>query len=345
MFRLSILVLAGVLIASPTRAQAPAQAPNTEDFERLFARAMDAAGLRAESEQAKIRDQVNAAGNRGILTGYASNSANDEPLSKALEKNEDVLRQDPRNGLGELARSTGGLAFDNTNNLRQGFDRVESDQKNYYLLGYTPINENFDGHFRAIEVKVKRPGVTVAARKGYFAVRDPGTGGPVNSYEAPALGALEQKPVPNAFPVHVRHRQGMTREAKRRFRGLRPGVGFRQTLGRMAGVERQHLRDVGRQLHRAIDDVGRADRRQPPFTDEHHPDELPAPGVARQDVRWRKRVTRAAHRARLLLIAARRRRLRRWLLRGHHRGRSLFDSSEDQHAAQRDGDRGRVAGV
>jgi len=164
---------------------------------------MDAAGLRAESEQAKIRDQVNAAGNRGILTGYASNSANDEPLSKALEKNEDVLRQDPRNGLGELARSTGGLAFDNTNNLRQGFDRVESDQKNYYLLGYTPINENFDGHFRAIEVKVKRPGVTVAARKGYFAVRDPGTGGPVNSYEAPALGALEQKPVPNAFPVHA----------------------------------------------------------------------------------------------------------------------------------------------
>ena len=49
---------------------------------------------------------------------------------------------------------------------------------------------------------MKRPGVTVAARKGYFAVRDPG-GVPVNAWEAPALGALEQKPVPNAFPVRA----------------------------------------------------------------------------------------------------------------------------------------------
>src|SRR5207249_156532 len=45
-------------------------------------------------------------------------------------------------------------------------------------------------------------GVTLAARKGYFAVRDPG-GMPVNSWEAPALAALEQKPVPNAFPVRA----------------------------------------------------------------------------------------------------------------------------------------------
>ena len=49
---------------------------------------------------------------------------------------------------------------------------------------------------------MSRPGVTVAARKGYFAVRDPG-GAPVNAWEAPALGALESKPVPNAFPVRA----------------------------------------------------------------------------------------------------------------------------------------------
>ena len=49
---------------------------------------------------------------------------------------------------------------------------------------------------------MKRPGVTVAARKGYFAVRNTG-GMPINPWEAPALGALEQKPVPNAFPVRA----------------------------------------------------------------------------------------------------------------------------------------------
>jgi VWFA-related protein len=162
---------------------------------------MDAAGLRAESEQAKIRDAVNQAARRGIDSAYASASG-DAPLSKALEANEDALRGDPQTGLGDLAQSTGGLFFDSTNDLRQGLKRVEDDLRNFYLLGYTPSNETYDGRFRTIDVRVNRPGLTVAARKGYFAVRDTG-GMPVNAWEAPALGALERKPVPNAFPVRA----------------------------------------------------------------------------------------------------------------------------------------------
>ena len=162
---------------------------------------MDAAGLRAESEQAKIRDQVNkaGAGGGGILAGGRTGGG---ALTQSLENNEDVLRQDPRNSLSALARDTGGVAFDNTNDLRQGFERVESDLRNYYLVGYTSTNDTLDGRFRTIDVKVSRPGVTVAARRGYFAVRDPG-GAPVNTWEAPALGALESKPVPNAFPMRA----------------------------------------------------------------------------------------------------------------------------------------------
>lgn len=162
---------------------------------------VDAAGLRAESTQAAIRDQVKAmAGGGGGILG--SGAAGDGPLTKALEVNEDVLRQDPRTGLAELANGTGGLVFDGTNNLRHAFDRIETDLRNYYLLGYTPANEKYDGKFRAIQVKVKRSGVTIGARKGYFAVRDPG-GVAINVWDAAALGALEQKPVPNAFPVRA----------------------------------------------------------------------------------------------------------------------------------------------
>jgi len=162
---------------------------------------MDAAGLRAESELAGIRDQVNSAagGGGGILSG-ASGGGN-QPLSKAMEKNEDVLRQDPHFGLGTLAQSTGGMLFDSTNNLRQGFDQVETDLRNYYLVGYTPSNDTYDGRFRTIDVKVKRAGVTVAARKGYYALR--GGGSSISPWEAPALGELERKPVPNAFSVRA----------------------------------------------------------------------------------------------------------------------------------------------
>ncbi len=164
---------------------------------------MDAAGLRVESAQRAIGDQVNEAAKRG-LTSYASSSrgGGNEPLTKGLERNEDALRQDPHTSLGELAQGTGGQLFENTNNLRTGFERLESDLRNYYLLGYTPANATYDGTFRTIEVRVKRSGLTVAARKGYFAVRDTG-GAPVNTWEAPALGALDQKPVPNAFPFRA----------------------------------------------------------------------------------------------------------------------------------------------
>jgi VWFA-related protein len=163
---------------------------------------MDAAGLRAESEQAKIRDQVNAAGNRNLNNRSWNAGTTNEPMTKALEKNEDVLRQDPHTGLGQLAQSTGGQIFENTNSLKQGFERLDGDMRNYYLVGYTPANATYDGKFRSIDVKVKRSGLIVAARKGYFAVRDTG-GAPVNTWEAPALAALDRRPVPNAFPIRA----------------------------------------------------------------------------------------------------------------------------------------------
>ncbi len=176
---------------------------------------MDAVGLRAESTQAEIRDKVNQAAGFGINTAYAGSGASDGPLTKGLEANEDVLRQDPQTGLGQLALETGGVLFNNTNNLRIGFERIDDDLHNYYMLGYTPSNDAFDGKFRKIDVKVNRAGVTVSARRGYFAVRDVG-GAPINTWEAPALGALEQKPLPNAFPVRAaalrfpeRDRQGL----------------------------------------------------------------------------------------------------------------------------------------
>jgi VWFA-related protein len=161
--------------------------------------ALDAAGLRAESERAKIRDMVNQRGSVGINTGYAAEGGG--AYTAALEGNEGTLRSDPTYGLNELSNSTGGLFFNNTNNLRPAFERIETDLRNYYLIGYTPSNTTFDGRFRNIEVKLKRPNLTIAARKGYFAVRDPG-GAAVNSWEAPVLGALEQAPG-NAFPIRA----------------------------------------------------------------------------------------------------------------------------------------------
>jgi len=158
---------------------------------------MDAMGLRAESSVAQVRDEINNEGKLNTRRTGADKAGG--AMMANLERNEDLLRMDPSSGLGELADKTGGFLIQNTNDLRGGFTRIESDMRNYYMLTYVPKNDTFDGKFREINVKVKRGGVNVHSRKGYFAVRE--TGQPVRTYEAPALAALDRTPVPNAFPV------------------------------------------------------------------------------------------------------------------------------------------------
>jgi hypothetical protein len=48
-------------------------------------------------------------------------------------------------------------------------NRIGNENKRYYLLTYTPKNTDLDGKYRRIDVRVKRPDVTVRARRGYFA--------------------------------------------------------------------------------------------------------------------------------------------------------------------------------
>ena len=163
---------------------------------------MDAAGLRTISTLRETRDGVDAA-SAATLSRDPTRDVSDRPMMQALEANEDLLRADPHSGLGMLAEQTGGFLIANSNDLRGGFERIDTDMRNYYVLTYVPKNSTFDGRFREIDVKVKRSGVRLRARKGYYAVRPTVTGAPVMTYETPALAVLEQSPLPNAFPARA----------------------------------------------------------------------------------------------------------------------------------------------
>jgi VWFA-related protein len=165
--------------------------------------AMDAKGLRAESTQAEARDEINAyaagrlnSGERSIGAGGAA--------SRYLERNEDRLRMDPSSGLGQLANETGGFLIAGSNNFDKGFTRVAEDIRAHYVLTYSSSKPEYDGKFRSIGVKVRRPGLTVSHRKGYYAVPPSADGTPVLAYEAPGLALLESSPLPNGFPITAR---------------------------------------------------------------------------------------------------------------------------------------------
>jgi VWFA-related protein len=77
--------------------------------------------------------------------------------------------------LARLAEWTGGLSVLNTNDLSSGVARILADSRGHYLVGYEPAPETFARgrpRFHRLEVRVKRPGVKVRSRKGFFGLSD-----------------------------------------------------------------------------------------------------------------------------------------------------------------------------
>jgi VWFA-related protein len=93
-----------------------------------------------------------------------------------------------------LSSETGGFAIVNSNDFATGFERLVADNSAYYLIGYYSSNERRDGRYRKIEVKVRQPGLTVRARKGYVAARGRADAGKT----APELRAALVSPLPSS---------------------------------------------------------------------------------------------------------------------------------------------------
>jgi VWFA-related protein len=66
-----------------------------------------------------------------------------------------------------LASDTDGTYVINTNNIDGALRRIVDDLSSYYLMGYYTTNTKLDGSYRSINVRVKRPGLTLRHRKGY----------------------------------------------------------------------------------------------------------------------------------------------------------------------------------
>ncbi|HWT02691.1 MAG TPA: VWA domain-containing protein, partial [Pyrinomonadaceae bacterium] len=163
--------------------------------------AVDAAGLRALSSDAEAGRAMTALGQRRAAVAGSPRDG-DGPMTRDLERNEDLMRINPESGLGQLADETGGIFISGTNDPGPRLRQVDEDLHAYYLLTYSPQNQNYDGRFRQISLKVSRPGVEVQARKGYYALNVP-YDTPVLDYEAPALALLGGNPQPNAFDSRV----------------------------------------------------------------------------------------------------------------------------------------------
>ena len=81
---------------------------------------------------------------------------------RTLQMTQDTLRS--------LADETDGRAIVNRNDLLPGLAQIVRDSSFYYLLGYNSTLAPSDGKFHQITVRLKRRGLDVRARKGYWAL-------------------------------------------------------------------------------------------------------------------------------------------------------------------------------
>jgi hypothetical protein len=120
---------------------------------------------------ARASVRIYALDTRGLNRGSASSdilvSAN--PAQQALAG--PTLGDIAADGPNSLAVDTGGYVIRNENDFGKAFAEIDRDTSSYYVIGFR-TSRPLDGKFHAIDVKVRRPGVNVRARKGYLATPD-----------------------------------------------------------------------------------------------------------------------------------------------------------------------------
>jgi len=128
----------------------------TEARKKLF-RAVDVANLAIHT--------IDTSGLEALAGSASDRSAADRPsMASHLERQGDLAVYPDR---------TGGRAVINTNAPAEAVASFYAESRSYYVLAFAPGSVKHDGKFHDIKVEVKRDGLTVHSRLGYFAASAP----------------------------------------------------------------------------------------------------------------------------------------------------------------------------
>jgi VWFA-related protein len=129
----------------------------------------------AESTLASANIAIYPVDLTGLMSGAESSAAHggsvfsDTALSDRFASTM-TAQQASQGTMREVAAETGGKAYINQNEIKDGITLAVSDEKASYTLGYYPDNKKWDGKFRSLKVKVSQGDTQVRYRKGFFAI-------------------------------------------------------------------------------------------------------------------------------------------------------------------------------
>ena len=123
--RKSVVFFSEGLPASPSlqsRLQTVVEAANRSN---ITIYAVDAVGLRVESNTKETRREVTALGDDRLRQASMPDDHIDGPLTRAMERTEDLMRYSGEAGLARVAEDTGGFLTRDTNDVGSAFRRID----------------------------------------------------------------------------------------------------------------------------------------------------------------------------------------------------------------------------
>ena len=148
--RKSLLWISGGLVLPLSETHAMQQAVDDFNNDNITIYTVDARGMAVEA-------------------GLDASQSSISPLAQLL-----AVEDDTRGAVMEvLAKSTGGVAYRNTNALSSAITQAVEDSGEVYALAYYPDHNNWNGEYHKLQVQVNHPGVHLRYRSGYLASPEP----------------------------------------------------------------------------------------------------------------------------------------------------------------------------
>jgi Ca-activated chloride channel family protein len=97
---------------------------------------------------------------------YTVDMSSPESGAKQKMENATALKKFAEKSGGTYVSTPGGVA------MREAFEKIVTELGVQYTLGFSPSNLKKDGKWRALEMRVARPNLTIRTRKGYHAVKE-----------------------------------------------------------------------------------------------------------------------------------------------------------------------------
>ncbi len=129
----------------------------------------------AEAELANSNIAIYPVDLTGLMSGMESSATRSGSVYRDTAITDRVIaglsaQQSAQGTMREVAAETGGKAYVNQNEIKDGISLAVSDEKASYTLGYYAENKKWDGKFRNFTIKLDKGDAQLRYRKGYFAV-------------------------------------------------------------------------------------------------------------------------------------------------------------------------------